>query len=362
MNLRWMLGVCMWTGVMGYRFVIVPGLLGSVLYKDHKKQIWPPSLRFDPMDLGVEHDFDHLPDFHRTVKNFGNVDSIRIDCQTLYFFTKTIYYSNLIDHLQDEGHEVFGMPYDFRFVHLDYYNEQLYTEFKTFLEKEYEKNNREKFILIGHSLGGLVTHRFLTSFAPLSWVHRYIDKVYYINTPFGGCPAALFTLLDNFFENKLMDGVPMNHVPLLSNVKIKNFHKVGGLYVCLPTLDYPILKQNDRWINTRDLEDLFSMHPHTQFMYDKVLTHSFPLRQKSIPIPQVVVYGSGVMTGIAMDYDSHVLCKSSGDGLVPVESLTYPTVWKHKPIFLEVPGQEHSKINSYAPMIEMLSSKRNHLQ
>lgn len=361
MKLRWILTPLFGCMASAYRFVIVPGLLGSVLYKDSKKQIWPPSLRFDPMDLGIDHDFDHLPDFHRTIKNIGNVDSIRIDCQTLYFFTKTIYYSNLIDHLQTQNHEVYGMPYDFRFVHLDYYNKQLYTEFKNFIEKEFEKNKKERFILVAHSLGGLVTHQFLTSFVDRFWIKRYIQKVYYVNTPFGGCPNALFTLLDNLFDNKLIDGTSMNNHPILSNVKIRNFHMVGGMYVCLPLLNYPIIKQNNEWMMTKDLDKMFSLHPHTQFMHDRVIRDIFPTRRKSVNMEQVAIYGSEVDTGVAIDYDSHLLCKTSGDGLVPVESLTFPTVWRHKPHFVEVVGQEHSRINSFLPVMDMISNNQNNL-
>lgn len=361
MKVGWTLTPLLCFVASAYRFVIVPGLLGSVLYKDGKRQIWPPSFRFDPMDLGMDHNFDHQPDFHRTIKNFGDVDSIRIDCQTLYFFTKTIYYSNMIDHLQERNHEVYGMPYDFRFVHLDYYNQQLHTEFKRFIEKEFESNRKEKFVIVAHSLGGLVIHNFLTSFVDRVWIKRFIKKVYYINTPFGGCPSALFTLLDNLFDNKLLDGESMNNNPILSNVKIRNFHMIGGMYVCLPFLNYPILKQNNRWTMTSDLERMFSIHPHTGFMYNRVVNDVFPNRRRSVEIEQVVVYGSEVDTPVAIDYDNHVLCKTSGDGLVPIESLTLPTVWKYKPHFVEVPGQEHSRINSFLPLMDMISDNSNEL-
>lgn len=339
----------------GYRFIIVPGLGGSLLYNQKSQKIWPPDIGFQPSDLSIQN-YYHQHDLS-TTGEIGNIESIRIDNRAVYMLTKNTYYTKMIDVLSRKN-DVFAFPYDFRFIQHSEYHEKLFSEYKNFIEKEY---NYEKFILVAHSMGGILLHHFLNFHVDKRWVSKYIGKVYYINTPFGGCPMALFFLMDSMrkqIENKSKDQLLFNNHVLWMMMTIQNIHLFGGLYVCLPITKDPIIRINRQWFYSQDIQNLLTDDwcAHTYR-----LTRTFFRRrnQSFVDVPQVVIYSNERNTTVFMDYDNDYSIMGDGDGLVPIESLLYPQQWKTPPVFVNVPGQDHSGINNYLPVLNMIEENRD---
>ena len=354
----WALCYCV-SLVSAYRFIIVPGLGGSILYNQKSQKIWPPEMGFQLTDLSVQ-EYYHRHDLSSTGE-VGNVNSIRIDNRAVYMLTKNTYYTKMIDVLSRQN-EVHAFPYDFRFVHYQEYHQLLFAEYKKYIENEYNKSN-EKFVFVAHSMGGILLHHFLHFYVDKRWLSKYVGKVYYINTPFGGCPMALFFLLDSInkhVHSQNRDQLLFNNHVLWLMLNIQNIHLFGGLYVCLPITKDPLVRINKNWVYSKDIQSLFTNDwcAHT-YRLSRTL---FRKRTHTVDIPQTVVYSTGKNTTVFMDYDMDFAIMGDGDGLVPVESLLYPQCWNKPPTFVHVPNQDHSNINSHMPLLDMISENRDSLE
>lgn len=354
----WFLCSCA-TVVHAYRFIIIPGLGGSILYNQKSQKIWPPDISFQPVGLSVQN-YYHRHDLSSTGE-IGNIDSIRIDNRAVYMLTKNTYYSKMIDALSTDSNTVNAFPYDFRFIQYPEYHDKLFLEYKKYIEKEFQY---EKVILVAHSMGGLLIKYFLSCVVDKTWVSKYIAKVYYINTPFGGCPMAVFFLLDSI--NKQLRNQPNyqflfnNHI-LWMMLSIQNIYLFGGLYVCLPITKDPLLRLHQNWVYSKDIPTLFMDDDWCAHTY-RLSRNFFRKRDKSLHIPEVIVYSSGKNTTVFMDYDNDSIMTGDGDGLVPIESLLYPQTWDKTPIFVHVPNQDHSNINSHSPVLDMIADNRDTLE
>ena len=345
---------------MAYRFIIVPGLGGSVLYNDKSQKIWPPEIGFQPQELSIGNE-RFSKEKPSSVGKIGDVNSIKIDTRSTYLMTKNTYYTNLINELSSNKNTVNAFPYDFRFIqHKDYY-EELFNNYKVFIENEYRAKN-EKFVFVAHSMGGILIHHFLQFYADQKWVSKYISKVYYINVPFGGCPIALFFLIESIgmLTSRNRDQLLFNNHILWLMLNIQNIHLFGGLYLCLPITKDPLARINNQWVYSHQIEGIFTDDWCAQSY--KMAQPFFNKRHNTIDLPQVVIYSTGKNTTIFTDYDAQFSMRGDGDGLVPVESLLYPKCWKKQPDFVWIPNQDHSGINNYPPMLKMIAECRSSLE
>lgn len=353
-----------------FRYIIVPGMGGSVIYNQNQKKIWPPDNPLVLKDLDIKLDpTTQLPNVPSILKpELGPVEGIKIDNAATFFFTKNVFYSGMIQHLEKKGHEVLAFPYDFRFLLYDSYSKLLYQEMKHFIEKEKEKG---PFIFICHSLGGLVFHHFLCSQsrADKDWAKKYIQKVYYLNVPFGGAPISFYAIWESLREKKthqkekrLEAAAPRHLLPILRK-SVTNMHLFSGFYLTLPLTSDPFYRIGDQWIyKEKQMDQLFAemggkdysllQKFHQTFWSDKV-----PERDMNPcpEIPQIILYGSKLNTTVFMDESSRSVLFGDGDGLIPISSLTRPFhYWKEKPIMKEFPGIEHSRINNHKAVLRML--------
>ena len=164
--------------------------------------------------------------------------------------------------------------------------------------------------------------------------------------------------MDKMLHTPGRDQMLFNNHVMWMMLGIQNIHLFGGLYVCLPATKEPLARLNQNWVYSKDIYNLL-MDDWSAHTYR--LTRPFFNRRNHSPtdVPQVVVYSSGRNTTVFMDYDNDHLI--TGDGLVPVESLLYPQLWKKKPTFVHVPGQDHSGINNHQPVLDMIRENRDSL-
>lgn len=324
--------MCFQCPLQAFHFIITPGIGGSILYDENSKKIWPPNLiPINPKS------FRHPNDILRTTGRIGDPKSIRIDTGSIYAFTKNTYYAGLIDYLSQDN-LVSAFPYDFRYIHLPDYYMHLFTGYKNYIEKHHQLTG-EKSIIVAHSMGGLVMQHFLNTFLTKSWASRHIDRIYFVNTPFGGSSSALFLLADNL----LQQNTQQSHLTRLVS-SLPNLRSFGGFYVCIPTTNGPYLRWGGSTYSHKNLDELFQHDPTMGWM----LEMARPFHKSAVrapPIPHVVVHSYGKNTCFFKDYDLGVSRDTDGDGLVTTASLL------HMPrngntIRVAVPHEEHSNINN----------------
>lgn len=335
-------GCCILALRLAFRYCIVPGMGGSKIFNSQNKKIWPPDnpLKIKDLDLVINNGEIMIP----KARKVGNLDSIKIDSTTSYLLTKNVYYSTMIKKLTNDKHSLFALPYDFRFSVYPQYYESLYLEFKSFFEEQFTKS-QEPFIIVCHSLGGLVFHHFLSNFVDEAWISKHIQKIYFINVPFGGTEVSLFIILDHLYKNNLKASTGTPIISKLSN-KIKNLHLFGGLTQTLP-LD----------IDT-DIENIFENYPQVSQNYQLFKKFHLRTRNNCLDVPIHIIYSTGKNTFISYRVENHSLITGDGDGLISKRSLEYPLrAWtRNKNIqYTEIKGQDHSGINNYFPLLEIIS-------
>jgi len=338
---------------MGYNYIFLPGMGGSVLYNHEQQKIWPPRLFMDFNQLHMKFDPMSQQPIIPPVKNVGNLEDVRIDNKVTYFFTKNTYYSKMIQHLETQ-HSVYAFPYDFRYIMMPDYYLSLYKQFNQFIAE------KEDIVFVCHSMGGLLLHDFLNHYLH-PFYFRKIRKVYYINVPFGGVPYSFYALYESLFQQKEVLFPSTQHIIPYLTSKIKHLHHFGGLYLCLPVEKEPIFRKEGIWYNSYQLQDFFATDSLSLANYRRFQKHHAIIRRKSVPLDQVVVYSTNLSTFSFFDYDSQTILSSTGDGLVPTTSLLYPYCWKHQPTYVELYEQEHSRVNNYQPLIEMVSHGTSNL-
>lgn len=337
----WIVSICLWSLTTGFRFIIIPGIGGSILYNDKSQRIWPPNLiGFNPKS------FEHPYEIQQTTGRIGDVDSIRIDTGSTYALTKNTYYSGMIDFLEKENH-VSAFPYDFRYIHLPDYHIPLYNSYKRYIEEEVA-SSKEKIIFVAHSMGGLVLQHFLHSFTNKQWAAKHIQRIYFLNVPFGGCPSALFLLADHLHNRMTFNSLPTRLI-----LSVPNMRTFGGLYVCLPTTSGHFATLHKKEITYKNMPDLFGHDPGMSW----ALQMSKPFHDVSRKPPfisHVVIHGFGKNTTYYKNYDTEETRDTDGDGLVSSSSLLF--LQKNDlTTLVSVENADHSNINNDVNVLSMIS-------
>ena len=344
--------------VSTFKIIIVPGMGGSKIYNDKNYVIWPPDLSLKLEDLNLH--YSHENKKHRLlvppVRKIGNIDDIRIDSPASFLITKNVYYSNMIKYLVSQGHDLFSLSYDFRYVlHKDYY-EPLYQQFVEFFETN---GDTEPFLVVCHSLGGLIFHHFLSTYVNPSWYKRFIKKIYFVNVPWGGTPISFITIQDPILENRELEASASAYLLPFLNKKIKTMHLFDGFYLTLPVTENPFFRKGEIWYNTNNIHHLFKHKPKVQENYQLFQQDFLPIRKNRILVPHHLVSCLGKNTTVFMDHETRISLYGDGDGLLSKESLLLPHSWGWDCGDVRIPNMEHAKVNSYTPFLNMISENKD---
>ena len=201
--------------------IIIPGIMGSRLVDSGNSEIWPniPTMLLPGLDeflniltLSVEGQIidDILPSsIIREVRGFDFFNGL--------FNQLTI--NNLL-----EDQDIFEHPYDWR---LDVESSAL--ELKEKIDEIKTQRGVEKVNLVAHSMGGLVTKKYIKDFGGDS-IDRFVD----IGTPHTGAPKA-FNIL-NYGDNLGFEKFGLN---ILNPIRTKDISQnMPSVYQLLPSQNY----------------------------------------------------------------------------------------------------------------------------
>lgn len=144
-------------------------------------------------------DFENTQNIRTRVPKFGSTYAIDTLLRMNYSEVWLAYYfHHFIEFLKSLGYvdmqTMFAAPYDFRLIGGFRYQKCFMADFKQLCETSFSRNQKKIFI-IGHSLGCVITYKFLTEFVSQDWINMYIDGFISVAGPYGGAPKSLRAIL-----------------------------------------------------------------------------------------------------------------------------------------------------------------------
>ncbi|CAL4944175.1 unnamed protein product [Urochloa decumbens] len=374
--------------------ILIPGAGGNQLEarltEEYKPcslacRVWPPvrgrggwfRLWFDPSVLlapltrcfaermtlyydAVADDYRNAPGVETRVSDFGSTSTLRYLDPSLKLLTG--YMNTLASTLEkagyEEGQDLFGAPYDFRYGlagpgHPSAVGSAYLHRLRLLVESACAANGGRPAILVAHSLGGLFALQFLAR-SPLPWRSAHVARLVTLSAPWGGSLQEMLTFASG---NTL--GVPFVDASL-----IRNEQRTAESNLWL--LPAPRVFGNTTLVVSRGQNRTYSAKNVTQFLRDIGFEEGVePYRARirslveALPEPGVPVtclVGTGVDTVESLVYGEggfeeppEEVVYGDGDGTVNLASLVGPIkAWSDSPAqvveVVELPGVSHSGI------------------
>ncbi|EAX96516.1 Lecithin:cholesterol acyltransferase family protein [Trichomonas vaginalis G3] len=324
--------------------ILVPGTMGSNLVatitnrKTHwycpknlnNEEIWvdeeyviPPivnclgdwlTMRYDPtINDAVDQENCKID-----IVDFGGVNGMSF-IDDIFNSSKLIpYMHEYIKYLQKHGYTVgqdlFGAPFDWRrglVLGQDHYDKMT-----KLVEEAYVKNDNQKVVLVGHSLGGYFVHYFLTNKTTADWRAKYIESALLVAPSFGGAG----TVVEQLWNGKVSF---LRSLGLNKDIMAKLASSIGALYVHLPNINafqdevvliddagksytakdaFEALKANGKFRDTPEIAAL-----HTEFYQNQL---------KPLDVPTFLVYNDRFDTTSGWDAQKGEKLRTDGDSVV----------------------------------------------
>ncbi|CAN6303680.1 unnamed protein product [Urochloa humidicola] len=391
-------------GAERHPVILIPGAGGNQLEarltEEYKPcslacRVWPPvrgrggwfRLWFDPSVLlapltrcfaermmlyydAVADDYRNAPGVETMVSDFGSTSTLRYLDPSLKLLTG--YMNTLASTLEkagyEEGHDLFGAPYDFRYGlagpgHPSAVGTAYLQRLRLLVESACAANGGKPAILIAHSLGGLFALQLLAR-SPLPWRTAHVARLVTLSAPWGGSVQEMLTFASG---NTL--GVPFVDASL-----IRDEQRTSESNLWL--LPAPRVFGNTTLVVSRGHNRSYSAKNMTQFLRDIGFEEGVePYRSRIRPlvealpepgVPVTCLVGTGVDTVESLVYGEggfeeppEEVVYGDGDGTVNLASLVGPIkAWSDSPAqvveVVELPGVSHSGILNDKSALEQI--------
>lgn len=298
------------------------------------------------------------------VPGFGNTSTVEwLDPSQA---SPSAYFKSIANALVALGYErgvsVRGAPYDFRRAP----NEQkdYFKQLRSMIEETYVTNGKERVVLLTHSMGGVMSLRFL-QLQSAKWKQKYIRALVSLSAPWGGSVKALkvFAVGDNL------------GIFVISESILREEQRTSPSLAWL--MPSPLFwKPHEVLISTAEGNN-FTVNDYKNFFRDIQYPTGWEMRKDTLPIvndfthPGVEVHclhGYGVKTIERLEYapgkfpDGYPnLIYGDGDGTVNGISLSGCTRWSQKgsgpKIYHQpIPGVSHMDILADDRVLSYLQS------
>lgn len=235
-------------------------------------------------------------------------------------------YAPLANALKERGYvereTLFGIPYDWRYgmSHPD----SFWADVKELIETAYEQNNKEKVVLVGHSMGTIFINYLCMTKMTKEWRQKYIDSAFLIAPSMGGSFLSFIAILTR--------KIPF--LPFLGELP-DSAQKLGGVDIHNPNFeifgDRPLFTdENGTNYAARDLKKalkstgIFDSDPSIEKIYE--LNEDWPTHAP-IPFdfPVSIIYNTAIGTLVSLDRSNgnEKYIYGDGDLLVNAEGFDY---------------------------------------
>ncbi|KAA6371304.1 MAG: putative phosphatidylcholine-sterol O-acyltransferase [Streblomastix strix] len=288
--------------------VIVPGIGQSRLEYRYKsegdssayRQLWlvmdnmiaNKSLYTDDMKI----QFDPVTDEYKSADHvdirpydFGGVEGFSILDPK---YPQTDKFIKLVKNLESVGYIVgkslFGALYDYRLsgpTNVKKFG--FFADLQNLIEKAYNINGR-KAVLLGHSLGTLISHHFLSSYVTAEWKKKYLECYVSVNGVYGGTVESFsYTAA---YRKWIVPGITLEESydavkyisPLYWNLPNKyGYDEENDVIAEIPSLNVTITSKNISWIyESTGRLDLLAAYNNVKHIRDElkapgIKTYSF---------------------------------------------------------------------------------------
>ncbi|CAN6286952.1 unnamed protein product [Urochloa humidicola] len=397
-------------GAERHPVILIPGAGGNQLEarltEEYKPcslacRVWPPvrgrggwfRLWFDPSVLlapltrcfaermmlyydAVADDYRNAPGVETRVSDFGSTSTLRYLDPSLKLLTG--YMNTLASTLEkagyEEGHDLFGAPYDFRYGlagpgHPSEVGSAYLHRLRLLVESACAANGGRPAILVAHSLGGLFALQLLAR-SPLPWRTAHVARLVTLSAPWGGSVQEMLTFASG---NTL--GVPFVDASLIrdeqrtaeSNLWLLPAPRVFGNTTLVVSRAHDGSGGGNRSYSAKNM---------TQFLRDIGFEEGVePYRARIRPlvealpepgVPVTCLVGTGVDTVESLVYGEggfeeppEEVVYGDGDGTVNLASLVGPIkAWSDSPAqvveVVELPGVSHSGILNDKSALEQI--------
>ncbi|KAH0790408.1 Lecithin:cholesterol acyltransferase family protein [Histomonas meleagridis] len=234
--------------------------------------------------------------------DFGGMEGLRGTGPKIFGRSVPSYFQKYIKNLEKIGYtadkNIVGAPYDWRFgtAQPDAYFDKV----KKLIEKVYEENENQKVIIISHSLGTQIAHRFLTEKTDPTWRSKYIDSCTLIAPSFSG---ASFTFTAFWRLNS-------KYLSFSKLRRIREFiGSLGSLHVHIPhSLGYVnttlFVDKNGTNYNGSSLIEILIANGRLSEKERKIGERNFKfIRQwpKALDVNTNILYNSGFKTTLGLN-------------------------------------------------------------
>lgn len=272
--------------------------------------------------IEAANDVDQLSYVRLISGPIGDVDSVTsVDS----FFGIHVFptYGNLANRFLTlgyvKGQDLFGIPYDWRF---GLHQKPAFWANVTKLIEDSVAAQKEKAVLIGHSMGGMFIHHFLTNLTTKEWRLKHIQSAILIAPSVGGSGAAFGALWTG--------GIPF--LSFLGNFT-ETMRHLGGIHIHVPNSQ--IFADTVVFIDMEGkkhfgadianiLKDNGKLQGKSEKMFDLYATY-FTRAPIPLDVPVSIVYNSGLPTTLTVDRSSgkDKFVYGRGDMLVNAEGPEY---------------------------------------
>jgi lecithin-cholesterol acyltransferase len=166
------------------------------------------------------------PNVTLTPDDWGGLNGIRGTGPSLFGITVPPYFHFIIKRLEElgysAGHDLFGAPYDWRFGAAQ--PNSYFDRLRDLVEQAYRVRN-ESVVVVAHSLGSQLVHRFLTEQTTPEWRARYINSTTLIAPSWSGSGHSFNTLWR--IQAPILAPFGLSHVKTFTR-------RLGTLHIHLP--------------------------------------------------------------------------------------------------------------------------------
>ena len=332
--------------------ILMPGLYGSNLYATYTdfaqhwycsnsmddEIVWvdatlaiPPiyNCLFEMLTCFFDEKSDTItsqPNIDIHTHDFGGVDGIS-KVMSLGSIKLIESFSGMVDYLTEKGYEVrknlFGAPFDWRLGIAGLNKTSFFDDYRKLIEECYQKNENQRVVLLGYSLGSYVISHFLGNLMTEEWKEKYIEKIIFLAPALAGSGETLPVAWDRNF--------PL--VPFITNDIIENcIEHMPVVHTLFPN---HVVFENDKVIITPEKE-VITPDKLPQFLVDqgkiqgdaeKMLWKSVEFSKLAPADPGVdikVIYNSAIDTSFTLNFengydDDPTVEMVPGDGTVPAK-------------------------------------------
>jgi pimeloyl-ACP methyl ester carboxylesterase len=219
-----------------------------------------------------------------------------------------------------------GLAYDWRFHGGEPEQQVTFKRMQATIEQLWIDGGAQPVVIVAHSMGNLITQRFLTSFVSVAWKDKYVAKWIAVCPPFGGAAIAVRSVLSgyNFGVPVLSNGEGLELAPFMGST----FYLLPQNVTFWGTLVQTVQGHS---FTADDFGALFNMSG-LKYAQERVDSAASSWSTVDPGVEVVIAAGAGLPTESSYTYDERFLFSGptkvtveSGDGTVALRSALLPT-------------------------------------